>query len=79
MTTNNTTFLNPPRLTKPTYKMYHPTRWEKEKAAAGNPDAFEYPEDPKVIGPWIMGETVGKGASGMCLHTFEDLRRSDSS
>ncbi|KAF8576382.1 Pkinase-domain-containing protein [Ramaria rubella] len=64
MATNDMNLLNPPRGTKPTYRMYHPTRWEKEKAAAGSPDAFEYPDDPKLIGPWIIGETVGKGASG---------------
>jgi serine/threonine protein kinase len=26
--------------------------------------AFEYPDDPQFIGPWIIGECVGKGASG---------------
>ncbi|KDQ58744.1 hypothetical protein JAAARDRAFT_176840 [Jaapia argillacea MUCL 33604] len=39
------------------------TRWQKEKAAAGQ-GAFDFPEDPKSIGPWIIGECVGKGASG---------------
>jgi hypothetical protein len=70
MATNGMTFLNPPRVTKPPYTIHHPTRWEKEKAEAGDPDAFDYPEDPKVIGPWIIGETVGKGASG-ALHTSQ--------
>lgn len=41
-----------------------PTRWEKEKAAAGSSGAFDHPNDPKFIGPWILGETIGKGASG---------------
>lgn len=40
------------------------TRWAKEKAAAGGARAFDLPTDPKSIGPWILGETVGKGASG---------------
>jgi serine/threonine protein kinase len=40
------------------------TRWQKEKAAAGGERAFEFPDDPKYIGPWILGECVGKGASG---------------
>src|ERR1700722_1011200 len=41
----------------------HLTRWQKEKAAAGR-NAFEYPDDVRVLGPWIIGECVGKGASG---------------
>lgn len=40
------------------------TRWERELAAAGGPQAFEYPTDPKSLGPWVIGECVGKGASG---------------
>jgi len=36
----------------------------KEKAAAGGAAAFDFPTDPKMIGPWILGECVGKGASG---------------
>jgi serine/threonine protein kinase len=40
------------------------TRWQKEKAAAGGEHAFEFVDDPKYIGPWILGECVGNGASG---------------
>ncbi|KAJ7211327.1 kinase-like domain-containing protein, partial [Mycena pura] len=40
------------------------TRWEKETAAAGGVYAFDLPTDPKLIGPWILGECVGKGACG---------------
>ncbi|EIN08450.1 Pkinase-domain-containing protein, partial [Punctularia strigosozonata HHB-11173 SS5] len=39
------------------------TRWQKEKDKAGK-NAFEFPEDPKYVGPWMLGECVGKGASG---------------
>jgi serine/threonine protein kinase len=39
------------------------TRWQKEKAAAGD-GYLEFPEDPKSVGPWVLGECVGKGASG---------------
>src|ERR1700722_13939957 len=48
---------HPPRVKK------YRTRWEKEKATAGD-GAFEFPNDPKRIGPWIVGQCVGKGASG---------------
>jgi serine/threonine protein kinase len=54
---------SPPRPPKIEYTAPLGTRWEKEKAAAGD-GAFDYPEDPKRIGPWIMGECIGKGASG---------------
>ncbi|KAF9010138.1 kinase-like domain-containing protein [Cyathus striatus] len=40
------------------------TRWEKEKAEAGGAHVFDLPTDPKVLGPWVLGECVGKGASG---------------
>jgi serine/threonine protein kinase len=40
------------------------TRWAKETAAAGGVGAFDLPTDPKLVGPWILGECVGKGASG---------------
>ncbi|KAF9239895.1 hypothetical protein BU15DRAFT_46245 [Melanogaster broomeanus] len=45
------------------YTAHLGTRWQKEKAAAGF-GAFEFPEDPKYIGQWIIGECIGKGASG---------------
>lgn len=57
--TNN----DPPRAPRVKYATPLGTRWEKEKAAAGT-DAFEYPDDAKYVGPWIIGECVGKGASG---------------
>ncbi|KAF8521245.1 Pkinase-domain-containing protein [Hysterangium stoloniferum] len=47
----------------PSANRRHPTRWEREKATASDPSAFEKPNDPKRIGPWILGETIGKGAS----------------
>lgn len=54
---------SPPRAPPIKYEARHGTRWQKEKAAAGA-GAFEYPEDAKYVGPWIIGECVGKGASG---------------
>ncbi|KZS89261.1 Pkinase-domain-containing protein [Sistotremastrum niveocremeum HHB9708] len=57
--------LSPPKAPKLAYNTVHKTRWEKEKIAAGGDDAvFDKANDPKKIGNWIMGETVGKGASG---------------
>lgn len=53
----------PPRAKPVQYHARLGTRWEKEKASAGA-GAFDFPEDPKEIGPWIIGECVGKGASG---------------
>ncbi|KAH7886856.1 hypothetical protein F5I97DRAFT_2019117 [Phlebopus sp. FC_14] len=53
----------PPKAPPTKYTAHLGTRWQKEKAAAGN-GAFEFPEDPKYIGHWIIGECVGKGASG---------------
>jgi len=38
------------------------TRWEKEKLAGGA--AMDFTDDPQMVGMWVMGETVGKGASG---------------
>ncbi|KAI9509269.1 kinase-like domain-containing protein [Russula earlei] len=53
----------PPRAPPVQYNAHHGTRWQKEKAAAGH-GAFDYPEDAKYVGPWVIGECVGKGASG---------------
>ncbi|KAF9219530.1 Pkinase-domain-containing protein [Gyrodon lividus] len=53
----------PPTAPPIKYTAHLGTRWQKEKAAAGV-GAFEFPEDPKYIGQWIIGECVGKGASG---------------
>ena len=54
---------SPPRAPPVKYKAPLGTRWEKEKAAAGT-GAFDYPDDAQFVGPWIIGECVGKGASG---------------
>ncbi|WWC90046.1 uncharacterized protein L201_004977 [Kwoniella dendrophila CBS 6074] len=40
------------------------TRFEKESAATGGKSSADLPGDPKVIGPWRIGRTIGKGASG---------------
>ncbi|WRT67120.1 uncharacterized protein IL334_004086 [Kwoniella shivajii] len=40
------------------------TRFEKEAAATGGKSSADLPGDPKVIGPWRIGRTIGKGASG---------------
>ncbi|KAG6900473.1 hypothetical protein C0993_010192 [Termitomyces sp. T159_Od127] len=55
---------SPPRAPPIKYTAPLGTRWAKEMAAAGGPGAFDLPTDPKNIGPWILGECVGKGASG---------------
>ncbi|KAL6300403.1 kinase-like domain-containing protein [Sparassis latifolia] len=54
---------SPPRAPPAKYHTPLGTRWQKEKAAAGS-GAFDYPEDAKYVGPWVIGECVGKGASG---------------
>ncbi|KAK7463047.1 serine/threonine-protein kinase gin4 [Stygiomarasmius scandens] len=54
----------PPRAPPVKYSTPLGTRWEKEKEAAGGAAAFDLPTDPKELGPWILGECVGKGASG---------------
>ncbi|KAF8629035.1 hypothetical protein AX15_003595 [Amanita polypyramis BW_CC] len=55
---------SPPRAPPIKYAAPLGTRWAKEKAAAGGANAFDLPTDPKSIGPWILGECIGKGASG---------------
>lgn len=55
---------SPPRAPTVQYDAPLGTRWAKEKAAAGGSAAFDLPTDPTNIGPWIIGECVGKGASG---------------
>jgi len=55
---------SPPRAPSIKYTAPLGTHWPKEKAAAGGAAAFDLPTDPKNIGPWILGECVGKGASG---------------
>ncbi|KIM86797.1 hypothetical protein PILCRDRAFT_86432 [Piloderma croceum F 1598] len=54
---------SPPKAPPIKYTAHLGTRWEKEKAAAEQ-GAFEHPDDAKYVGPWIIGECVGKGASG---------------
>ncbi|KAA1472090.1 Pkinase-domain-containing protein [Dentipellis sp. KUC8613] len=54
---------SPPRAPPVQYATTYGTRWQKEKAAAAA-GAFDYPDDAKYVGPWIIGECVGKGASG---------------
>ncbi|KZT69956.1 Pkinase-domain-containing protein [Daedalea quercina L-15889] len=54
---------SPPRAPPVKYHTPLGTRWQKEKAAAGS-GAFDFPDDAKYVGPWIIGECVGKGASG---------------
>ena len=55
---------SPPRSKNPTQRKGQ-TRFEKEQAATGGKSAADHPGDPKVIGPWRIGKTIGKGASGM--------------
>jgi serine/threonine protein kinase len=55
---------SPPKAPPVKYAAHMGTRWQKELEAAGGLGAFEHPDDPKFIGPWIIGECVGKGASG---------------
>ncbi|PPR00755.1 hypothetical protein CVT24_000780 [Panaeolus cyanescens] len=55
---------SPPKAPPIKYTAPLGTRWAKEKAAAGGASAFDLPTDPKTIGPWILGECIGKGASG---------------
>lgn len=54
---------SPPRAPRVKYTAPLGTRWEKEKRAAGE-GAFDLADDAKYVGPWIIGECVGKGASG---------------
>ncbi|KAH6917782.1 CAMK/CAMKL/GIN4 protein kinase [Coprinopsis sp. MPI-PUGE-AT-0042] len=55
---------SPPRAPPIQYTAPLGTRWAREKAAAGGSAAFDLATDPKSIGPWILGECIGKGASG---------------
>lgn len=55
---------SPPRPPPIQYSTPLGTRWAKEKAAASSSALFDPPTDPKTIGPWILGDCVGKGASG---------------
>ena len=55
--------ISPPRARPVQYKAPLGTRWEKEKANVPR-GAFDLVTDPRQIGPWVLGECVGKGASG---------------
>lgn len=52
----------PPKIPPIKYVAHHGTRLQKEKETAGR--AFDSPDDPSYVGQWIVGECVGKGASG---------------
>ncbi|EIW78367.1 Pkinase-domain-containing protein, partial [Coniophora puteana RWD-64-598 SS2] len=56
-------FDDTPRAPPLKYTAHLGTRWQKEKDAAEN-GSFDFPGDPKFIGSWILGECIGKGASG---------------
>lgn len=59
------TDLDPPKAAKlPTAVANYQTRWEREKAKAHAEGVEIEPKDPKMIGPWILGEMLGRGASG---------------
>ncbi|KAF8599893.1 Pkinase-domain-containing protein [Ceratobasidium sp. AG-I] len=53
---------SPPRLQKLPYHAW-PTRFEKEQQAAGK-DLGKQANDLASIGPWILGDMIGKGSSG---------------
>lgn len=53
----------PPLAPPVKYTVQFGTRWQNEKAAAGH-GTLEFPQDPRYIGQWIIGECVGKGANG---------------
>jgi len=57
--------LDPPKAAKiPTVVANYQSRWEKEKAKALAAGTDLDGGDPKMIGPWVIGEMLGKGASG---------------
>lgn len=63
--------LNPPKAPKvPTSVPNYQTRWEREKAKARAEGADVEGRDPKMIGPWVLGEMLGRGASGTCCFNF---------
>ncbi|QRV84346.1 Serine/threonine-protein kinase [Ceratobasidium sp. AG-Ba] len=53
---------SPPRLEKESHQ-YWPTRFQKEQEAT-NIDLGNLPNDLESIGPWILGDMIGKGSSG---------------
>lgn len=50
--------ISPPRLRRGNGT----TRYEKE--IAGAPKLADDPGERRWVGPWLMGDTIGKGASG---------------
>jgi hypothetical protein len=66
--------LSPPKAksTKPSSNPHYQTRWEREKAKAiqdginiEHTSGHRGTGGPQTIGPWVIGEMLGKGASGM--------------
>lgn len=51
--------ISPPRVAR---RHTGTTRYEKELAST--PKLADDPSERKWIGPWLMGDTIGKGASG---------------
>jgi hypothetical protein len=57
--------LDPPKAAKiPTVVANYQSRWEREKAKARAEGTDLDGGDPKMIGPWVIGEMLGRGASG---------------
>lgn len=55
----------PPKATKVASSVTnYQTRWEREKAKARAEGTDIETGDPKMIGPWVIGEMLGRGASG---------------
>ncbi len=57
--------LDPPKAERiPTAVANYQSRWEREKAKARADGTEIDVKDPKMIGPWVLGEMLGRGASG---------------
>lgn len=57
--------LDPPKADKiPTSIANYQSRWEREKSKARAEGVDIDAKDPKMIGPWVVGEMLGRGASG---------------
>jgi hypothetical protein len=60
--------LEPPKAAKiPTVVANYQSRWEREKAKARAEGTDIDGGDPRMIGPWVIGEMLGRGASGKLL------------
>lgn len=55
-------FASPPRIA-PRGRGNGQTRFEKETAANGG--KVDTGQDPPHLGPWVLGDTIGKGSSGV--------------